>query len=325
MRTLMALFLVLGPVWAQPDPEAAPPGVTEAEALAHRGPDGPAQAFAQLAALPLGARQTIAYHRTLAVVSQVANEPTTAAEALLVLDALRKSSAEDPEAVRAWLRKQAEGLYSDAMAALAAHDASGAAKAYIRAVRAHQSVLGRDDKGLRDTTLSALKKRAEKGAPQAHASWSYGVYAYLCGQHEDAARALRLTESLETDPYLKWRAGALAAAIDAERALLKQQEVAAARKPPEASSGPDVNLDHPSAKPPPPHGDPTRRKQLEEQIAGVDKQIQYLSNDDGKYKRYTDPDGVKRKGSVNSVHVQDELGALQQKKADLQTELDGLQ
>lgn len=242
-----------------------------------------AQTLAELAKKPLAECQTVEYQLAVARAGRAAGAAGPVAEAvetakLLPVTAGGPSTAETAELAddRTWLEARGGDLYTKALEAQAAGDLKTAVKSYLLAVKCNQAVLGRDDHGLREIALGALRKMADKHPEKPVLRFQLGFYSYLFGDLTGAGAAFAAHDAAQTDPYLKWRGGLWIKAVEQDTALMAKAAATPLR------TGGAVGASEPEAQSDASHKEAVtkasvdaelKRQELDAQIAEVDQQI----------------------------------------------------
>lgn len=157
--------------------------------------------------------RTLDHHLELATAARQAAAAGPAAEAVATMDLLPMAASPrtvsrmtgELAEIREWLRQRSEDLYAEAMAARVANDFKVAVKRWLLAVKCDPSVMIRDDRGLKDLALGALRKAAAQPAPKPEIVFQLGRYSWLFGDLAAAAAAFEQHGALETDAYKRWR------------------------------------------------------------------------------------------------------------------------
>lgn len=246
---------------------------------------GCAQAHAQGGA-PAADRQSADHQLSIARTARAAGTPAPVAEALATAELLSAGAAANPEIAshRQWLAEQGTQLYAKAMTALDAKDYKTAVKSYLVAVKCDASILGRDDRGLRDASIGALRRMADKHPEKPALRFQVGYYSWLFGDLPGAQAALDRYQAEESDPHKRWRGQMWRQRITFEHQRMIADERAAAVAAKARGTGPAeptatsaepraggaVATDADTAR------DEMRKKHVQEQIAAIDAQITEL-------------------------------------------------
>ena len=110
--------------------------------------------------------------------------------------------------VQAFLKRRAGQSYILAMAAKKVNKPKDAVKAYMDAVRLDSTVLLKEDQGLREMALKAMRATVEKRPERTDLHFLLGVYSQAAGESSTAIKSFQDCMIHEKDPYLRWRAEA---------------------------------------------------------------------------------------------------------------------
>lgn len=188
-------------------------------ALALLASPDPRHALDTLLAQPLDAKTTVSWHVAVARAAKAADSALWASRALMVLELyLKPSPAPDLADVKRWLAEKGLKHHRLALDALGRGDEAAAAKEYLLAVRCDQSVLGFENRRLRERSMTVLDGlvRAHSADPQYWGHLAY--YSYFYGKLDQARDALEHGLALQKDPYLRWVYEEGQKVLDGERA-----------------------------------------------------------------------------------------------------------
>jgi hypothetical protein len=202
---------------------------------------------AWLAALPLEERQSADFHWAMARACQAADKAGPSAEAVALYSILPARPRRDLEPVKAWLAKKGEESFAMARTAQASGDMKTAVKRFLVAVKCNPSLLGEDDRGLRDMASGALGRLCDRNPTRPDYRYHLGFYGNLFGETPTAVEAYQAVVQMETDPYKKWRAQTWLGSFLREKAEEKRLANAALAKaktaaPPRKDSDPTGDL-----------------------------------------------------------------------------------
>jgi hypothetical protein len=188
-------------------------------------------ALEMLRALPQGAKQTSDYHWALARAYQAADQPSAAAEAVATYGILPPNPPRDLTPIKNWLSERSNTLYSRATESIHAGDGKTGIKSFLQAVKCDPAVLVKDNAGVGDASLQALKRLVEKRPEKNDYRFQLGFISYLYGKSDVCEQALRAYIPREKDPYKAWRAHTWLGRIRWELASIKAAEEGRVLKP----------------------------------------------------------------------------------------------
>lgn len=158
--------------------------------------------------LPLAEKQTVEYHIAVARAYADVLKQYDAADALLMLGIIDRTPHPEVAPVQTFLKKRAGQSYILAMAAKKVNKPKDAVKAYMDAVRLDSTVLLKEDQGLREMALKAMRSTVEKRPERTDLHFLLGVYSQAAGESGTAIKSFQDCMIHEKDPYLRWRAEA---------------------------------------------------------------------------------------------------------------------
>jgi hypothetical protein len=270
--------------------------------------------------------QSVEYQ--LAIAREARNKGAAApvAEALATADLLPARATPGEVAAptevashRQWLEQKGDELYVKAMAALDAGDRKTAVKSYLVAVKCATTVMARDDRGLRDLALGALRQMADKHPEKPGLRFQVGYYSWLFGDLPASRAAFDRYEAEEKDPYRRWRGQVWRERVIAEhqRALADERAAAATAKARAVAEPSAHSADLPNAG----AVDATTdaRDDVRKQIAAIDARI-------GELQSKTKGEVITKNGELkirtyNQKEVRTQLEQLEAKKAELEGQL----
>ena len=158
--------------------------------------------------LPLDEKKTVEWHVAVARAYADVLKQYDAADALLMLGILDPTPHPEVQPVQNFLRRRAGQSYILAMAAKKVNKPKDAVKAYMDAVRLDSKILLKEDQGLRETALKAMRTTVEKRPERTDLHFLLGVYSQAAGENGTAIKNFQDCVASEKDPYLRWRAEA---------------------------------------------------------------------------------------------------------------------
>jgi hypothetical protein len=282
-RRFPILLAILVALSGAPSARADESALARAEKLLE-DPSRAKEAMELLAKLPLEQKQSVDYHHVLASACCAAGEVRDAAEALVTSALLPASPARSFESIRTRLAQSAKESFRLALEDQGRGNLTAAVKSYLIATKLDPSVLGQDDKGLRETALKGLAQAAAKSPERADHQYRLGFYAYLFGRPDDAVAPFEASVRLQTDPYLRWKNQLWFTKVQREVSEARKAEEAEKKKRKAKAS--TVYLPRSTGQQP---AEDTAKRQredenalyvrdLEERIAQVDANIKYGEN-----------------------------------------------
>lgn len=158
--------------------------------------------------LPVEEKKTPEWHVAAARAYADQAKREDASDAMLMLSIIDRTPHPELDIVTKYLKGRAQASYGVALAAHKGKKLKDAVKWYMDAVRVDSSILLKDDQGLRETALKAMRQTVEKRPERIDLLYLLGIYSQAAGETGTATKSFQDYLIKEKDPYLKWRAEA---------------------------------------------------------------------------------------------------------------------
>jgi hypothetical protein len=290
-------------------------------------------AVAYLDALPLATKQTSDFQWAMARAAMAVGEVRLASRSIIAYEMLLVPNPKrDFTVVKRWLSQKGVEEHKLALEALKKGDKLESIRHYLVAVRCDQAVLGLDDHKLRKASKAVLDKLVQAKPDEIQRWQDLAFYSYFFGDIKGAKAALEQVQALAKDPYMIWfmqraltrvnmeldqqaQLDAADAAHDAEKRKQLDEQYA------KEDAAQQVREDHDreAAR----QYTAQRAAQINAELASVDSRLQTLEQQRAGQVAVS-TDGTPVVLAVNQRVVKEQMERLQESKAQLEAERDGL-